>query len=148
MKENVRRKAEEFNKYYDEVMSKDNTEEFLEKTLEVMARVSWAMEEKKIDFGLRVIFIDGDTGDVEEKFNKKVLEFIGDTKDVEQFVIDYKLSAIAVVSMLDIDIKHYPEYICKTGMTMDGELELEIIYLHNLDADYLKEILNNNAKTI
>lgn len=70
MKESVRRKAKEFNKYYEEVMSKDSTEEFLEKNLEVVAKVAWAVGEKRIDLGLKAIFANGDTGDFEIKFGE------------------------------------------------------------------------------
>ena len=148
MEERVRRKVEEFNKYYNEVMSADKTEEFLKKNLEVMAKVSWSMQEKKIDFKLKVIFIDGDTGDLEVKFDKEILEAGERGQTLEQFIVDYRLCAIKIISMLDIDIKYYPEYVCKVGMTMSGELELEVIYLHNLDAEILKEILNLDAEIL
>lgn len=148
MKESVRRKAKEFNKYYEEVMSKDSTEEFLEKNLEVVAKVAWAVGEKRIDLGLKVIFADGDTGDFGIKFDKQVLEAGAMSKNLNDFIIDYKLAVISVINTLKIDIDYYPEYVCKMGMDMDGGLHLDIIYLHNLEADYLKEILNKNARAI
>lgn len=148
MKESVRRKAKEFSKYYQEVMSKDSTEEFLEKNLEVVAKVTWAVGEKKINLGLKVVFADGDTGESETRFDKQVLEAGAMSKNLNDFIIDYKLAVISVINSLKIDVEYYPEYVCKVGMDMDGGLHLDIIYLHNLDADYLKEILNKNARAI
>ncbi|MEG1286982.1 MAG: hypothetical protein RSD13_02880 [Clostridium sp.] len=148
MEENVMRKMEEFNKCYEEVMSKDNTDEFLEKTLEVMARVSYIVGERSIKLGLKVIFANGDTGESEIGFDKKIVEAGESEQTLEEFVADYKLCVISIISSLDIDIEYYPEYICKSGMEETGELGLDIIYLHNLEADVLKELLNSNAKTI
>lgn len=148
MKEVVKKKMEAFNKCYNEVMSTEHTEEFLETTLEVMARVSYEIGERAINLGLKVVFVDGDTGDFQEKFDKKILEVGESEQTLEEFVADYKLCVISVITSLGIDIEYYPEYVCKTGMTIDGELMLDIIYLHNLEADVLKELLNGNAKTI
>lgn len=53
MEKKVLEKAKEFNKYYEEVMSKDSTADYLEKNLEVIARVEWAAGKKEIDLAFK-----------------------------------------------------------------------------------------------